>query len=174
MSEFLSKCPHCKSDLQMQDEWRGKKVQCPICSTQFTVPLEANPLPKTPPPPQTFPNRTNLLHVVVKPITYKKIPDFEKDNFVLDSIETLKLVCFILFIFGCMVPVSAAIFYILSGCYMFVKEDWEREYIYTGLLYALLCLLSLIPIYITFGILKLILCWFRSIYRNLIPRERIK
>ena len=174
MSEFLSKCPHCKSDLQMQDEWRGKKVQCPNCSTQFTVPLKSNPLPKTPPPPRTFPNRTNLLHAVVNSVTYKEVPDFEEDNFVLDSIETLKLVCFILFIFGCIVPVLAAIFYILHGCYMFVKEDWEIQYIGGGLLYALCCLLLLIPVYINFWISKLILCWFRGVYRNLIPRERIK
>ena len=166
MSEFLSKCPHCKSDLRMQDEWRGKKVNCPNCSTQFTVPLESNPPPQTPPPPPTFPDKNNLLHAIVNSVTYNTIPDFEEDNYVLDSIEILKKGCFILFIIVCILIISSAIFYILHGCYMFIKEDWETEYIGTGLLSALLCLLAIIPVYINYWISKLILCWFRGVYRN--------
>lgn len=37
MAEFISKCPHCKSDLQLNDEWQGMSVQCPLCARYFSV-----------------------------------------------------------------------------------------------------------------------------------------
>ena len=37
MAEFISKCPHCQSDLQLQEEWEGMAVECPICSKRFSV-----------------------------------------------------------------------------------------------------------------------------------------
>ena len=37
MAEFITKCPHCNNDLQVQDEWDGIEVECPICSKTFTV-----------------------------------------------------------------------------------------------------------------------------------------
>ena len=35
MAEFLAKCPHCSSDLQMQDKWVNLEVECPICKNKF-------------------------------------------------------------------------------------------------------------------------------------------
>ena len=37
MAEFITKCPHCQNDLQVEDEWDGMDVDCPICSKTFTV-----------------------------------------------------------------------------------------------------------------------------------------
>ena len=37
MAEFIMKCPHCKNDLQVKDEWIGMNVDCPLCSKTFTV-----------------------------------------------------------------------------------------------------------------------------------------
>ena len=31
MAEFITKCPHCNSNLRVQDEWLGMKVKCPKC-----------------------------------------------------------------------------------------------------------------------------------------------
>ena len=37
MAEFIMKCPHCQNDLQVEDEWIGMNVDCPLCSQTFTV-----------------------------------------------------------------------------------------------------------------------------------------
>ena len=31
-------CPHCGGTLEVQDEWAGMEVSCPLCSKQFVVP----------------------------------------------------------------------------------------------------------------------------------------
>ena len=37
MAEFITKCPHCNSDLQVQDEWVGMEVECPECNAVFEI-----------------------------------------------------------------------------------------------------------------------------------------
>ena len=37
MAEFITKCPHCQNDLQVEDGWIGIDVDCPLCSKTFTV-----------------------------------------------------------------------------------------------------------------------------------------
>ena len=37
MAEFIIKCPHCNNDLQIQDEWIGMEVECPICHNKFVI-----------------------------------------------------------------------------------------------------------------------------------------
>ena len=37
MAEFITKCPHCNSELQVQDEWNGMEVECPLCSASFIL-----------------------------------------------------------------------------------------------------------------------------------------
>ena len=37
MAEFITKCPHCNSDLQAQEEWIGMTVECPQCQKTFTI-----------------------------------------------------------------------------------------------------------------------------------------
>lgn len=37
MAEFITKCPHCSTDLQVQDEWIGMEVECPQCNAVFEI-----------------------------------------------------------------------------------------------------------------------------------------
>ena len=37
MAEFITKCPHCNSDLQAQEEWIGMTVECPVCKMKFVI-----------------------------------------------------------------------------------------------------------------------------------------
>ena len=37
MAEFITKCPHCNTELQAQDEWVGMEVECPECQKTFIV-----------------------------------------------------------------------------------------------------------------------------------------
>ena len=37
MAEFITKCPHCNSELQVQDEWIGMEVECPLCKKMFVI-----------------------------------------------------------------------------------------------------------------------------------------
>ena len=37
MAEFNTKCPHCNAELEVQDEWLGMEVECPICKQAFAV-----------------------------------------------------------------------------------------------------------------------------------------
>ena len=38
MAQFITVCPHCNSALQVQSEWIGQKVECPICHNAFVIP----------------------------------------------------------------------------------------------------------------------------------------
>ena len=37
MAEFITKCPHCNAELQVQDEWIGMEVECPQCKKMFVI-----------------------------------------------------------------------------------------------------------------------------------------
>ncbi len=37
MAEFIQQCPYCSGDLQMQDEWLGMEVSCPMCQSNLVV-----------------------------------------------------------------------------------------------------------------------------------------
>ena len=37
MAEFIQTCPHCNTDLQMQDEWICMEVACPTCQNKLIV-----------------------------------------------------------------------------------------------------------------------------------------
>ena len=37
MAEFITKCPHCNIELQVQEEWVGMEVGCPQCQKTFTI-----------------------------------------------------------------------------------------------------------------------------------------
>ena len=46
MAEFNTKCPHCSTELQAQEEWIGMEVECPVCQKNFTVQSQASaPMP---------------------------------------------------------------------------------------------------------------------------------
>ena len=38
MAEFITKCPHCNTELQAQEEWIGMTVECPECQKTFIIP----------------------------------------------------------------------------------------------------------------------------------------
>ena len=37
MAEFITKCPHCETVLQAQEEWIGMAVECPQCQKTFII-----------------------------------------------------------------------------------------------------------------------------------------
>ncbi len=37
MAAFIVQCPHCNTELQMQEEWIGLEISCPECSRVLTV-----------------------------------------------------------------------------------------------------------------------------------------
>ena len=37
MAEFITKCPHCNAELQVQNEWIGMEVECPQCKKMFVI-----------------------------------------------------------------------------------------------------------------------------------------
>ena len=38
-------CPHCGGTLEVQDEWAGMEVSCPLCSKRFVVPRREDAVP---------------------------------------------------------------------------------------------------------------------------------
>ena len=37
MAEFITNCPHCNSNLQVENEWIGMEAACPQCKTIFVI-----------------------------------------------------------------------------------------------------------------------------------------
>ena len=158
MAKFLSKCPHCKSDLELNDEWLGMEVQCPICSNSFKVTKKA-----TPPPPlsgsanrtMNTPNSTNRTMNTSnsqpghsgRQARFEDTQDpydREEDRFVLDYLKKAKKWNFIWHLLECIVVVIFSII-------------WE------------LPLLLSIPIIIgSYYFMKFVYSWCRGIYRNAI------
>ncbi len=46
MAEFTTKCPHCNTELVVEEDWIGMEVECPSCQQSFTVAKEAPKIPK--------------------------------------------------------------------------------------------------------------------------------
>ena len=44
MASFMLFCPHCNNMLNIEEEWRGMEVSCPLCSKKFTVPGNTSPV----------------------------------------------------------------------------------------------------------------------------------
>ena len=171
MSEYILKCPHCNSDLKVSSQWSGKEINCPVCSTQFTASNRSN-LQKKPSSSssQTSTGKKNHLNNIANSIAHNELSDFEEDNYVLDSIEILKKGCLGFFCLCCASIIGWGVYFISSGVCMCIEFGWNAKCIGIGVLYAFLCLLLIVPLYITFWILRLFLCWFRGIYRNSILR----
>ncbi len=45
MAEFEMKCPHCGTQLTVQDDWAGMDVECPSCKKSFKIDLKPGKLP---------------------------------------------------------------------------------------------------------------------------------
>ena len=50
MAVFSIQCPHCGTELEVQDEWADMEVNCPFCQGIFIVPRR-NPVPNRYAPP---------------------------------------------------------------------------------------------------------------------------
>ena len=37
MAAFNTNCPHCSAELQVQEEWIGMEVECPMCKNNFII-----------------------------------------------------------------------------------------------------------------------------------------
>lgn len=46
MAEFTTKCPHCNTELVVEEDWIGMEVECPSCQQSLTVAKEAPKIPK--------------------------------------------------------------------------------------------------------------------------------
>lgn len=51
MQTFRFPCPHCKGQLALSEEHRGKQARCPHCQRVFAAPPPIPPPVATPPPP---------------------------------------------------------------------------------------------------------------------------
>lgn len=68
MANFTFNCPECDQPLEAQDEWRGRKVQCPSCNAVIAIPeeeenqseFEATPSPPPQNPPEPSFDKTFL------------------------------------------------------------------------------------------------------------------
>ncbi|MBR2632933.1 MAG: hypothetical protein IKD29_05770 [Lentisphaeria bacterium] len=173
MAIFTSKCPCCNAELQLDDDWIGKKGLCPICQEHFIInknngytPPKATP----PPPPQSFTNFNQKATPPPPPqgFTNVRLPhpgyqtagrtqqsyvndsyDLKEDEFVLQYLETAKtwnLICHLL------LAIALVIVAIISDR---IKT-------------SILCLLGLLPIINAYFLIKVLLSWFRGVYRNLL------
>ena len=68
MANFTFNCPECDQPLEAQDEWRGRKVQCPSCNSIIVIPekeenqseFEATPSSPSQNPPEPSFDKTFL------------------------------------------------------------------------------------------------------------------
>ena len=47
MAAFTLACPHCGTELEVQDEWTGMEMSCPSCQNDFVVPPGPEPVEAT-------------------------------------------------------------------------------------------------------------------------------
>lgn len=189
MAKFTSNCPYCNAELQLDDDWIGKKGLCPICQEHFIInknngytPPKATPPPPPqsftnfnqkatpPPPPQSFTNFNQKATPPPPPqgFTNVRLPhpgyqtagrtqqsyvndsyDLKEDEFVLQYLKTAKtwnLIYHLLLAIA--LVVVAIISNVMATC--------------------ILCLLGLLPIINAYFLIKVLLSWFRGVYRNLL------
>ena len=158
MAEFITKCPHCNAELQVQDEWIGMKIECPQCEEKFCL----QPLSEE----QTIiPPQIKLAPLLLNKST-SNLPNHNKsdealfdpkeDKFVLKSLEILKLVNLIFTEINIGV-LSAAL--IVGLCFARGKESLVLTLLF-------LWLYGVVIILLIYFIVKITLSWFRGIYRN--------
>lgn len=161
MAAFISQCPHCQSDLRLQDDYIGMVVECPVCSKSFCVRQNATPTPKK----SALGNGAKK--EAAQPEQFARVNDNEEDNFVLGYLKWCKIVWKIIFILGCVALVIFAILRCVDAFdYSEVSKKWriDSDEFWQGIG----SLFSIIPWYGTYLFVKIILCWFRGIYRNTI------
>ena len=158
MAEFITKCPHCSTELQVKDEWIGMEIECPQCKEKFCLqPLSEE---QTIIPPQIklaplFLNKSTS-NLPNHNKSDEALFDPKEDKFVLKSLEILK---FVNLIFACIniSVVSAAL--IVGLCFTGGKES-------SVLTLLFLWLYGVVIILLCYFAIKIQLSWFRGIYRN--------
>ncbi len=162
MAEFITKCPHCSTELQVKDEWIGMEIECPQCKEKFCLqPLSEE---QTIIPPQiklaplflnkstsNLPNQNKSDEALFDPKEDKK-----EDKFVLKSLEILKLVNLIFT--GINIGVLSAAL-IVGLCFAGGKGSLVLTLLF-------LWLYGVVIILLIYFIVKITLSWFRGIYRN--------
>ena len=129
MAIFTSKCPCCNAELQLDDDWIGKKGLCPFCLEHFII------------------NKNNGQQSYVND-SY----DLKEDEFVLQYLEDAKtwnLICHLLL----------AIALVVVGIILCCDNKEEA---------GIFCFLSLLPLINAYFLIKVLLSWFRGVYRNLL------
>ena len=158
MAEFITKCPHCSTELQVKDEWIYMEIECPQCEEKFCL----QPLSEE----QTIiPPQIKLAPLFLKKST-SNLPNHNKsdealfdpkeDEFVLKSLEILKFVNLIFTSINIGV-LSAAL--IVGLCFTGGKGSLV-------LTLLLLWLYGVVIILLFYLIAKITLSWLRGIYRN--------
>lgn len=173
MAIFTSKCPCCNAELQLDDDWIGKKGLCPICQEHFIInknngytPPKATP----PPPPQSFTNFNQKATPPPPPqgFTNVRLPhpgyqtagraqqsyvndsyDLKEDEFVLQYLKTAKSWNLI---YHLLLAIALVVIAVISN----------------SIRTCILCLLGLLPIINAYFLIKVLLSWFRGVYRNLL------
>ena len=161
MAEFISQCPHCQSDLRLQDDYIGMVVECPVCSKSFCVRKNATP------PPKKSALGNGAKKEAAQPEQFARVNDNEEDNFVLEHLKWSKIVWKIIFILGCVALVIFAIGMCVDAfeySKYLKKWDFDSGKFWLGIGF----LFNIIPWYGTYLFVKVILCWLRGIYRNTI------
>ena len=162
MAEFITKCPHCSTELQVKDEWIGMEIECPQCRQKFCLqPLSEE---QTIIPPQIklaplFLNKStsNLpKHNKSDEALFDPQEDKKEDKFVLKSLEILK---FVNLIFTSINIGVLSVALIVGLCFTGGKGSLV-------LTLLLLWLHGVVIILLCYFAIKIQLSWFRGIYRN--------
>lgn len=158
MAEFITKCPHCNSELQVQDEWIGMEIKCLQCEEKFCLQTLSEEQTIIPPQIKLAPLFLNksTSNLPNHNKSDEALFDPKEDKFVLKSLEILKFVNLIFTSINIGV-LSAAL--IVGLCFTKGKESLV-------LTLLLLWLYGVVIILLFYLIAKITLSWFRGIYRN--------
>ena len=76
MANFITKCPHCNAELQVQDEWVGMAVECPNCKQNFTITKNSDQSPSAASPEPAQTNKTGTFTFICPSCnTMVELPD---------------------------------------------------------------------------------------------------
>ena len=177
MAIFTSKCPCCNAELQLDDDWIGKKGLCPICQEHFII----NKNNGYTPPKITL---LSILHSLKFDRRYFLVKvgetlrwwlrcflvkvgktlrrwrrryvndsyDLKEDEFVLQYLKTAKTWNFV---YHLLLAIALVVVGIILCC-----DNKEEAGIF--------CFLSLLPLINAYFLIKVLLSWFRGVYRNLL------
>ena len=153
MAEFITKCPHCNSELQVQDEWIGMEIECPQCEEKICLQTLSEEQTIIPPQIKLAPLFLNksTSDFANHNKSDEKLFDSTEDKFVLQGFKSLKRVNLIFTI--------TIVFLLFTSAIVCFSQNSLR----TGIL----CMLVTIPVLYHYCIVNIALSWFRGIYRNI-------